>query len=61
MDQIRNLCRNTRAELYEKMIQAAEAARDAGTEEEEQEARDLVGAIIYTLENCVYEGRNPDE
>lgn len=61
MEQIRNLCRYNGQQLRDKLVEAAEAARDAGTEEEEQESLDLIGAIIYTLERCAYEGRNPEE
>ena len=51
-EQIRNLCHLTAQKLHEELANAAEEARDAGTEEEHNEALDKIEAIIYTLSNC---------
>ena len=57
MEQIRNLCRYNAQQLHDKLVEAAEAARDARTEEEWEEATDTIEAIIYTLKNCRYDGK----
>lgn len=57
MDRIRNLCRHNAQQLHGKLVEAAEAARDAGTEEEWEEALDTIEAIIYTLKHCQYDGK----
>lgn len=56
MEQIRNLCRLNAQQLHDKLVDAAEAARDAGTDDEQEEAFDTIEAIIYTLKNCQYDG-----
>ena len=56
-EQIRSLIKLTAQELNERLVESAETVRDAGTEDEREDALDEIEAIIYTLRNCAYNGR----
>ena len=59
MEQIHNLCRLDAQQLYDKLVEAAEAARESGTDYEQKEAFDTIEAIIYTLKNCQFDEDRP--
>ena len=57
MEEIRNLCRKTKEELYDLLVDEAKMAYEEGvyTEEgDEEEHLEHIENIIYVLRNCNY-------